>query len=457
MALSVFTRSLKRMVGGTADPSPGLDAQPPAPLFPVPDGRVPVAEHAASPVREPAPITAGVQVPAPTLPTAEPRPTVIVRPLGALANRMIQHMTAMKIASLVPGARISRIHLPEWGIDEPDLPNIPEPRAQYEQMFVDVEGAAAILRQDSASSVAITGYAQHIGNLLEPGAYRHLFRSDIDVESYGTDTLVINIRSAEIITGQYPPYVLVPIAFYRQIVRETGLKPVFFGQLSDCPYMDELRETFPDATFRHGVSVIHDWEVLRRSKNICMSVSTFSWAACWLSDADRVFMPLTGLLNPVHGALLEGGHNLVPVDDNRFLFYIFPINLAVPQDRYRDTHKAMEGRWRLVSGAWVTNMLAHRRQLQRSLADYLTVFDEEYYIRIHAELAMAKQHGWIASGRSHYEMHGFSETRQPCDIDPQYGIRYPEAGEAVSNGDYIDLLHFHAARGRHLGYSLSPS
>ncbi len=462
MALSVFTRGLKRILAGGPDAlsEPDADAvaipPSPEPLFPVPQGRVPVPDREDRRAREDVD-TAAVQhqTPPQRVAAGPPPPTIIVRPIGAMANRMIQHMVAMKIASLVPGARISRIHLPEWGIDEPDLPDVPEPAFALNHMQVDIAATALALREQRARSVAITGYVQHMNNLLGPEAYRRMFsKPDLAVESYGADVLLINIRGAEILTGQYPPYVLVPIAFYQQIVRETGLRPVFFGQLSDCPYMDELRATFPDATFRHGAGVIHDFEVLRRSRNICMSVSTFSWAACWLSDADRIFMPLTGLFNPVHGIIATGGHNLVPVDDNRFLFYNFMQNEGVPQDRYREIHKIMEGNWKLVTGAWVTNMLERRRHGERRLEDYLAVFDEDYYLRLHGELAMAKASGMISSGRSHYEMHGFREGRQPCHMDISYAYRHPDAGMAVSNGDYLDLLHFHVARGRQLGYRL---
>ena len=388
-------------------------------------------------------------------PAARPTPFIIVRPLGAMANRMIQHMTAMKIAALVPGARISRIHLPEWGLVEPDISDVPEPTIHIKDMRADTHGAADALREGRAQSVAITGYVQHMDNLLPPDAYRHLFSSDIDVESYGEDTLLINIRAAEVLTGEFAPYVLIPIGFYRQIVDETKLTPVFFGQLSDCPYMDELRATFPEAVFRAGMGAVHDWEVLRRSKNICLSVSTFSWAACWLSNADRIIMPLTGLFNPVQGLLAIGGTFLAPVEDSRYIFYNFMQNESVSQARYREIHRTMEGHWTLVTGAWVKNMLERRKHLPRSLDDYLAVFDEDQYLSANWDLKVVKEQGLIESGLNHFKVHGFSENRplRPFDID--YAYRYPDAAMAVSNGHYLDLVHFHAQCGRHLGYKLT--
>ncbi len=451
MPPSFFPLHLRKPRASEADAPPGRTgpeaaAPAPEPLFPLPREYVAAAEQPAAAAAQAAPDT-----PAP--PPAAP-PTVIVRPLGGVANRMIQHMTAMKIASLVPGARISRIQLPEWGLEEADIPDIAAPTINLDRMYADVEATAAALREGRAESVEITGYVQHMNNFLGPEAYRGIFSSDMPVEAYGDDVLLINIRTAEILTAIYLEYVLIPIAFYRQIIRETGLRPVFFGQLTGCPYIDELRAAFPEAVFRNGDGVIHDWEVVRRSKNICMSVSSFSWAACWLSDADRIFMPLSGLLNPVQGALLAHGHNLVPVDDNRFLFYNFPLNVAVPQDRYREVHQAMDGQWRLVTGAWITNMLERREHLPRSLDDHLALFDEELYLLAQPEVAIAKARGWIADGRAHYVTYGFKEKRQLCRVDMDYANRYPDAAMAVSNGAYLDLLHFHAERGRHLGYQL---
>ena len=45
--------------------------------------------------------------------------------------------------------------------------------------------------------------------------------------------------------------------------------------------------------------------------NIVPAISTFSWLAAWLSEADRVFLPVLGLLNPAQNRAVD----LLPLDD----------------------------------------------------------------------------------------------------------------------------------------------
>ena len=149
---------------------------------------------------------------------------------------------------------------------------------------------------------------------------------------------------AEILAGVHPPYVLLPVEFYRDVIRETGLKPVFFGQLTPSPYLDSLRQAFPRARFISGKGAIHDFETIRRSRNIIISVSTFAWLAAWLSEADQVIMPLAGLFNPVFGDLYGDGHNLIPLADPRYVFYLFPLNVAAGSRKLRITIGVLIGR-----------------------------------------------------------------------------------------------------------------
>ena len=384
---------------------------------------------------------------------AAPNASVVqVRPIGALANRMIQHMTAVSIAARVPGARISRIHLPEWGIDEPDLPVLPEPVIDLRGMVADVDDLAARLRDGRIGTVSISGYMQHVGNFLDRSAYQDMFRSALPVRGYDEDTLLINLRMAEILTPDYPNYVLLPIAWYRRVIDDTGLRPVFFGQLTPSPYLDALVEAFPDARFVPGSGAIHDFETLRRSRNVVASVSTFSWLACWLSDADRIVLPLSGLFNPIQGAIWIGGIDLVPKDDPRYILHLFPLNEAVSQERVPFVHAAIAPRVRPASGAWIRAILADRLTRERSLDDHLAIFDEGEYLARYVELAAARDAGVIKDGCDHYRLHGFREKRVPCAIGIDYAYRYPDAGIAVAEGRFVDLAHFHAAHGRHLGY-----
>ena len=387
-----------------------------------------------------------------TPPVATTETFVVVRPLGALGNRMIQHMVAMSIVAKVPGARISRVNLPEWGRDEPDIAEAPKPKIEIGTMRVDVGAIAARMRRGEAKSVAITGYAQNVANFLEVDAYRATFVGPPEIIGYGPKVLLISLRMAEILSADFPPYVLLPIAFYRELIEQTGLKPIFFGQLTPSPYLDDLRAAFPDARFVPGRNPIHDFETIRRSRNIVVSVSTFTWLAAWLSEAQQIFLPLAGLFNPMFGRIYGGGHDLVPRDDERYRMFLFPVGIAVEQSRLPGYHAAIEGTWCELTSAEIDNRLDGQRLTARSLPNHLALFDEEYYLRRYPEIKTAVTTGLMKSGKDHYELHGFREGRNPYEIDMDYMIRYPDAGLAISNGEFTDPYHFHAERGHALGY-----
>ncbi len=379
-------------------------------------------------------------------------PVVSVNPIGQLANRMIQHMVALAIVARVPGARISRVHLPEWGIDEQAFPTLPLPMERIEGNVAPIDDIAERMRTGKTGTAEITGYVQNMSNFLPPSAYRHVFVSNINVDGFGPNELLISLRMLEILSGNFPPYVLIPISFYREVIEETGLEPVFFGQLSASPYLDELRATFPDAKFVNGSGVIRDFEAIRRSANILISVSTFAWCAAWLSEAKRIIMPLTGLFNPVYAQIDCRGLNLIPRNDPRYEFYLFPTNVAVKEDRLGVAHAALDGRWRKIDSDQIDDIFRRRAGLHPSLDNHLSLFDEQFYLSAYPDLGRLVSGGHLSSGRDHYAMYGFRERRLPFPIEMSYLYRYPDAASGISNGDYLDLAHFHAERGAALGY-----
>jgi hypothetical protein len=371
---------------------------------------------------------------------------------------MIQHMVALSIAERVPGTRISRVHLPEWGMDEPDLLELPAPIEVVNGNRFAIEEVAARLRSGETGTAEIRGYVQNINNFLPVDVYRNYFVSTADVEGFGPDELLISLRTAEVLSANFPPYVLLPISFYREMIDQTGLKPVFFGQLSDSPYLDSLRAAFPEARFVHGAGIIHDFEKIRRSRNILLSVSTFAWCAAWMSHADRIIMPLTGLFNPVFAEFRCGGIDLIPKTDPRYEFYLFPINVAVPQEELTIAHAALDGRWRKIDAAGIDAIWQRRKEVLPVLQDHLALFDEQFYLHTYPDLGRLVAGGYLSSGRDHYAMHGFSERRLAFEVDETYLYRCPEGAMGISDGSYLDLVQFHAERGRHLGIApVSPA
>jgi hypothetical protein len=220
--------------------------------------------------------------------------------------------------------------------------------------------------------------------------------------------LLISIRGGEVLEAPHPSYVLIPVSFYVQIVSETRLKPVFVGQLTPSPYLDELKAAFPSARYIDSQGVLADFQTIRKARNIVLSVSTFSWLAAWLSEAEQVIMPLSGLFNPMQSTDID----LAPVSDPRFRFFLFPINYAVPVERYQSVHAVIDSRWQEISGEQLRQIRENRPSLGRQLDEYLACFDEPFYLRRYGDVLDHVKGGLFTDGADHYRRAGFSRVRK---------------------------------------------
>ena len=277
---------------------------------------------------------------------------------GNLGNKVLQYFTALKLRDRIAGATLSNIAIPEWSIDIPDAGKPRGRTVRYESAVtsrIDFDDIARRVERDNVLRVELSVYSSHIDNLPEVAAARRLLPLKDDAAGYGADVLLINIRGAEILTAIHPDYTVIPVSFYESIIAETGLRPVFFGQVDgESRYLDQLREAFPHDEFVGSRGALHDFSVIAKSKNIVIAVSTFSWLAGWLSEADMVIMPMSGFYNPIQYPAV----NLVPADDPRYRFYIFPINYAVIDADIVKAHAALKGSWRPIGSDELRQILA---------------------------------------------------------------------------------------------------
>ena len=373
--------------------------------------------------------------------------------LGNFANQMIGYMVALKLVSLVPGCRISNVNLPDWNIAHPVIASAgPTVRiGPWER--IDLPALAAALNAGTVRRVEWSGYGQRMENFLTRDCYDRIFVTDEAQDGFGSEYLVCPVRAGDILDGTYGDYPLTPVEFYAELIERTGLKPVFMGQTAPNAYTDRLRERFRDATFLDTRGPMGDFALIRRSKNIVVGVSTFSWLAAWLSHADRIFMTVSGLLNPMQGRSVD----LLPLGDPRYRFWLFPINYAVPLDWHADVHQRMIPYCRLVTHGALKRQLDEAPRFSRDVGELLTEFDEAFYLASNADVNAAVASGSIASGRHHYIAHGFSEYRQPFALHAFWYVdRYPIAALEVAQGDYADLHHHYVAIGRSRFYRRTP-
>jgi hypothetical protein len=391
---------------------------------------------------------------------ARPAPIVHIEPLGRLGNRMLQFLAAWRLASLVPGAQLSGVALEEWGLVYPTLARGPGGSVRVDRrdpatgFALDLALLAEALNAGVLARVELAHYAQHMNNFPPREVAAALFPDTaIPGERCGRDTLLISIRGDEIYAAAHADYTLVPIGFYRELVTQTGLTPVFLGQFDPNPYTDRLRREFPHARFIASRDPMVDFAILRHATNIVPSVSTFAWTAAWIGRAERVFLPLTGFLNPAQCPEVD----LLPLADPRYRFYLFPINYAVPAARVLPTHRAMAGTWRLLRPEMLAALRMGRPRFRSDPYALRAAFDETFYLEHYPDVAEAVAAGSYPSGRDHFLQEGIAEQRAPFRLDRVWYARaYPLAAVEVGQGDFLDFHHHYLAVGAARGYRPLP-
>ena len=385
---------------------------------------------------------------------------VWIKPLGNLGNRALQFLAAEGIRHYAPEVSVENVHLPEWNITT----LAPRPREARSlctgefRYWLDVEGLADCLRRGVVESVILDGYAFHLANYPPRDVARQLLSpmpGSGDAQGFGAHELVCSIRGGEILRAQHPDYIVLPPSYYAQLAERSGKNLVFFGQLGEDGYSASLRAAFPRARFVNSVSQVYDFEMLRRSKNIAISVSTFSWLAAWLGTPEKVYVPVCGMLNP-----MQHPYQLyLPLDEPEYEYTLFPysksVNLLNEPAKFLYTQDQLAREARPVTVDEMREIIRRMEGLQMRLPR-VTGFDEAFYLARYADVAEAVKRGF-GNGLQHYYSFGFREGREIMPIDEGfYTAMYPDAAMAISEGHYASPLHHYQAVGRALGYCPMP-
>jgi hypothetical protein len=378
--------------------------------------------------------------------------------MGGFANRMIQYMVVRRIAAEVEDCLISNAVLPEWGIDHPVLPGGPGPEIKIPESThrVKVAEIAQLLSSGEKMRLNFRSYAQWFANFPELELCRSMFpANEREYPGYGPEYLVCNVRGAEVLDARHRHYVLLPIEFYAELAQTTGLKLVFMGQIEENVYCHALKQRFPEAVFCPSRGAMADFQTFRNSKNLVPAVSTFSWLAAWLSRADRIMLPVNGLFHPVQEPTID----LLPCADERYRFYLFPINYAVTIDEFVNAHRALHGGWRCMRPEAIADLRTATPRWPKRLDRFVSFFDEKFYLQTWPDVARAVEAGKFGSGLEHYIKSGFREGHRRCfPFDPSwYSMEYPLAAFEVGQGDYVDLMHHYVEVGVMRGYEPLPN
>ncbi|MDE2333213.1 MAG: discoidin domain-containing protein [Rhodospirillales bacterium] len=345
-------------------------------------------------------------------------PAISIQNPGFLGNRLYQFFALKSLAAAIGDCVLANFSFPEWNILLPPVDN-----RRYRRTILirrnedfDIPYLAETARREKSVHIIVDLYLQRSEFFLDRSIYRQIFPIlSHDVPVFDERYLVINIRTGDIRTGHVPFYPLTPIRFWRYLADLTNLTPVFMGQLDEGDYVSALRHEFPDAEFVPSQGAIRDFDILRRAANIAPAVSTFSLAAAWLSNARSIFLQVNGFLNPSHLREVD----LLPLGDERYRYFLFPMNFALPESEALLHHARIEGLWREVSATHLQAIALSSPLVQRNRPELGTQiplgFDERWYLHT-----------------------------------------YIDAAQRISEGVYYDALHHYIDIGRRIGYRPGP-
>jgi hypothetical protein len=386
---------------------------------------------------------------------------VWIKPRGHnMGNRALQYLAAEGIRQHAPEIAVENIRLPEWGMHtEHPAPQLRRLiRTGEHRSWLDVAGLADCLRRGVVDTVQLDEYPFHLANFPPRAVARRLFgptSGGAAAPGFAAHELVCSIRGAEVLAGKHGDYLVLPPSYYRALAERSGLALVFFGQLGDDAYTHTLRAAFPAARFVPSVNPEYDFEMLRRSQNIALSVSTFAWAAAWLSTARKIYLPVCGIFSPVQ----QPHQFFLPLDEPEYEYTLFPYAQAVnlyeaPADFMRV--QELLGQYARPAGVAELEQLVQRAAALVPRLPLLAGFDEAFYLSWYGDVAALLERG-LGSGLEHYHLYGFFEGRHPLPIDKAFYTRkYPDAAMAIAQGAYASPLHHYQAVGRAKGYDPLP-
>ncbi|CZT33307.1 discoidin domain-containing protein [Rhizobium sp. 9140] len=320
---------------------------------------------------------------------------------GNLGNRMYQYFAICGLMEHIGPSTISNADFNDWGFSFPKVD-----RTNYRKHIViksakdfDFDRIKALVAEEPSTFIQIQHHLQRKDFFLDKDLYAKRFKAmdkpEIEIDD---DTIVINVRASEILSGEVHWYPLVPVEFYEDIVRATGKKPLFLGQLAPSPYFDRLQQAFPDARFVNSQGAYKDFETVRSAKYIVPATSTFSLAAAWLSDAEQIYLPINGFLNPAHMPDID----LIQDKDKRYRFYLFPMNYALPVDAAMEHYKAIAGSWKEISSAHVRAIRRRPHQMPPVAEVAPLGFSEKKYVHKYLDVALLISNGWYRNGLHHF-------------------------------------------------------
>lgn len=287
-------------------------------------------------------------------------PKLLLMARGNLGNQMLQYIYAESLRDRIGKLEVIGYDMPVWGLSRVAQPRLAALAPSLRLSRTDGEGVDDLFASGRLWRAKLRDVPLRCELFSTPSRFETVFPLHPDVAPLTTgDELLINVRGDEILRSVHRGYGPIPLYWYRQLIAETGLNPVFMGQLGDDYYSDLLRRSFPKARFVPSMGIAQDFTAIRLAAHVALGVSTFSWLAGWLGRAETVHMPLLGIFNPRQRPDIW----MIP-EDPRWCFYCFPPREWTASDTQRAELEAPGHAPRLSSDEIVA--LRHENEMARA-------------------------------------------------------------------------------------------
>lgn len=247
---------------------------------------------------------------------------LFLTPRGNLGNQMLQLIFATSLQDHIPDLEIFGYDMPLWGLSNPGRMGWSHLTPSLRLYETDGIGLVPIFQSGALRRAKLRDVPLRCTQFSPPSRFSDLFPIQAGSKPVtASHEILINVRGKEVLNSTHRDYGPIPVQWYRTLIEKTGLYPVFLGQLDDDYYSDLLRENFPNARFIPSQGILADFDAIRMAQHIAVSVSTFSWLAAWLSQAQSIHLPVLGIFNPEQRPDLW----MLPMQDSRYHFHRFPI------------------------------------------------------------------------------------------------------------------------------------
>lgn len=169
-----------------------------------------------------------------------------------------------------------------------------------------------VFRHDG--KIILYGSFQDYENILPYKDYiKNLYKFEKKKNLYNDEFIAVHIRLTDYCDNQNS----LEDDYYLEVIKDSNKKPIIYTDEPSHHLISEIQKHF-DCTIISN-SCWSDFAELASYKHICISQSSYSWWAAWLSDAETIYYPLSSKKYWQHRG--DGDDiNLIVTDESRYIY-----------------------------------------------------------------------------------------------------------------------------------------